>query len=85
MQMPTMMFVVSGSANIIVPTKIAVIGSNTPSTDAFVAPILRVAIARVAGWCAHRIEEVSTAKKIIRPAYKCISKSKDYVSLEERI
>ena len=48
MQMPTMMFVVSGSANIIVPTRIAVIGSNTPSTDAFVAPILRVAIARVA-------------------------------------
>ena len=42
------MFVVSGSPNIIVPTRIAVIGSNTPSTDAFVAPILRVAIASVA-------------------------------------
>ena len=45
---PNMMFVVSGSPNTIVPTSIAVIGSNTPSTDALVAPILRVAMARVA-------------------------------------
>ena len=42
------------------------------------------AIARVAGWCAHRIEEYHTAKRIIRPAYKCISKEQPYVSLEER-
>ena len=46
MQMPSMMFVVSGSPNITVPTRIAVMGSNTPSTDAFVAPMLRVAMAR---------------------------------------
>ena len=48
MQMPIIMFVVSGSPNINVPTRIAVMGSKTPKTDAFVAPILRVAIASVA-------------------------------------
>ena len=48
MQMPTTILVVSGSPNINVPTKMAVIGSKTPSTEAFVAPILRVAMASVA-------------------------------------
>ena len=48
MQMPTTMLVVSGSPNINVPTRMAVIGSKTPSTEAFVAPIFRVAMARVA-------------------------------------
>ncbi len=42
------------------------------------------AIARVSGWCAHRIEETETAKKIIRPAYKCISRPKEYIPLKER-
>jgi len=42
------------------------------------------AIARVAGWCAHRIEEYETAKRIIRPAYKCIAKPKAYVPMAER-
>ena len=42
------------------------------------------AIARVAGWCAHRIEEYTTARKIIRPAYKCIDHSKQYVPMSER-
>ena len=48
MPMPRIMFVVKGSPNISVPTRMAVIGSNTPSTEAFVAPILRVAMASVA-------------------------------------
>ena len=48
MQMPATMLVVSGSPNISVPTRMAVIGSKTPSTEAFVAPMLRVAMARVA-------------------------------------
>ena len=43
------------------------------------------AIARVAGWCAHRIEETQTAKRIIRPGYKCISKPMDYIPLNERV
>lgn len=42
------------------------------------------ACARVAGWCAHRIEEVETANKIIRPAYKCIARPKQYIPLDER-
>jgi len=42
------------------------------------------AISRVAGWCAHRIEEFQTAKKIIRPAYKNIEKPKEYIPLENR-
>lgn len=42
------------------------------------------AVARVAGWCAHRIEETQTAKRIIRPAYKCIAKPVDYIPLENR-
>ena len=42
------------------------------------------AVARVAGWCAHRIEEAQTGKRIIRPAYKCIATPKDYVSIENR-
>lgn len=42
------------------------------------------AIARVAGWCAHRIEEYTTARKIIRPAYKCLDLDKDYIPMSER-
>ena len=42
------------------------------------------AIARVSGWCAHRIEETQTAKKIIRPAYKCIAQPMEYVPLVDR-
>lgn len=42
------------------------------------------AIARASGWCAHRIEEYQTAKKIIRPGYKFITKPTDYIPLDER-
>ncbi len=42
------------------------------------------AIARVSGWCAHRIEEIQTAKKIIRPAYKSLSKPQDYIPMDKR-
>ena len=47
-RMPKTIFVVSASPKTRVPTRIAVIGSNTPSTEAFVAPILRVETASVA-------------------------------------
>ena len=46
--MPTTMLVVSGSPNTSVPTRMAVTGSNTPITEALVAPMLRVATAKVA-------------------------------------
>ncbi len=42
------------------------------------------AMARIVGWCAHRIEEVLTGGKIIRPAYKSIVKRKEYTQIDER-
>ena len=42
------------------------------------------AIARIAGWCAHRLEELLTGRKIIRPAYKYVSPPKEYCSIEDR-
>ncbi len=42
------------------------------------------AASRIAGWCAHRIEEVSGQNKIIRPAYQCISDIREYTDLNER-
>lgn len=43
------------------------------------------AIARVAGWAAHRIEEVtSSSARIIRPAYKSVVDQRDYVPISKR-
>ena len=42
------------------------------------------ATARIAGWSAHRLEELNNAGKIIRPAYMSISTPKEYVELEKR-
>ncbi len=42
------------------------------------------AIARVTGWCAHRIEEVMTGGRIIRPAYKSLTQRKTYVPMAKR-
>lgn len=42
------------------------------------------AIARMAGWSAHRLEELFTAGKIIRPAYKYVGKHIDFVPIENR-
>ena len=43
------------------------------------------AIARIVGWCAHRVEEVyNTSGRIIRPAYKAISPKRTFVPLDQR-
>ncbi len=42
------------------------------------------AIARIAGWSAHRIEELINAGKIIRPAYQNVCERKPYVPIDER-
>ncbi len=42
------------------------------------------AVARIVGWCAHRIEEVVCMQKIIRPAYKSISKPDKFLPMDER-
>lgn len=43
------------------------------------------AIARIAGWCAHRIEELVSGQRIIRPAYKSVAGHKQYIPLDQRI
>lgn len=42
------------------------------------------ACARMAGWCAHRMEEMINGKRIIRPAYKAINVNRKYVPLDKR-
>lgn len=42
------------------------------------------AIARMSGWSAHRIEELATGGKIIRPAYKNVIKHAKYVPIKKR-
>ncbi len=42
------------------------------------------AVSRIAGWSAHRIEEIQNAGKIIRPAYINVKEERDYTPLENR-
>ncbi len=43
------------------------------------------ATARMVGWCAHRIEEISSPRnRIMRPAYRYVSKKVHYIPLDER-
>ncbi|WP_373845468.1 citrate/2-methylcitrate synthase [Clostridium sp.] len=42
------------------------------------------AISRIVGWSAHRIEEIINNGKIVRPAFKCVSKRRNYISIENR-
>ncbi len=42
------------------------------------------AIARIAGWSAHRIEELINQGKIIRPAYVAVGERQEYVPLQDR-
>lgn len=42
------------------------------------------AISRIAGWSAHRIEELVNGSKIIRPAYKNVHPRRDYTEMAQR-
>ena len=42
------------------------------------------AVARISGWCAHRLEELSQNSKIIRPAYLGIAPRHGYVPMSQR-
>ena len=50
--------------------------------EEFITPLF--AIARIAGWSAHRIEELRCANKIIRPAYMSVSEETNYVPINNR-
>ncbi|MBE6741214.1 MAG: citrate synthase [Ruminococcaceae bacterium] len=42
------------------------------------------ATARIAGWSAHRLEEITSGGRIMRPAYKSVSKPRQFVPMNER-
>ena len=39
------------------------------------------AVARITGWCAHRMEEVLTGGRLYRPAYKSLTRHREYIPL----
>ena len=43
------------------------------------------AVARIAGWSAHRMEEITNGGKIIRPGYQAVAKRKPYIPIGERV
>jgi citrate synthase len=42
------------------------------------------AVSRMAGWCAHRFEEINSGRRIIRPAYKSVAPERPYIALGNR-
>lgn len=42
------------------------------------------AISRISGWSSHRIEEIVSGGKIIRPAYKYVGHHREYSAIEDR-
>lgn len=42
------------------------------------------AVARISGWSAHRLEEITNGGKIIRPGYQAVAKRQPYIPFEER-
>jgi citrate synthase len=42
------------------------------------------AISRIAGWSAHRMEELANQGKIIRPAYKAVQQRTEYINIKDR-
>ena len=70
-----------------------IISPNVDFYSGFVYDCLRIpkevytplfAMARIAGWCAHRIEEIVSSKRIIRPAYKNVAGKNEYIPLDKR-
>ncbi len=71
-----------------------IICANVDFYSGFVYKMLKIppeiytplfAISRTAGWCAHRIEEIISGGKIIRPAYKSLCRnSREYIKIEDR-
>ena len=69
------------------------ISSNVDLYSGFVLQMLGIpdelftplfAVSRISGWCAHRIEEVMSAKRIMRPAYRSAIEATPYINLHNR-
>ena len=67
--------------------------ANVDFYSGFVYSMLRIppelytplfAIARIAGWCAHRMEEALTGGRIMRPAYRAVMDKTHYVPMDKR-
>ncbi|MPN47676.1 Citrate synthase 2 [bioreactor metagenome] len=43
-----------------------------------------LATARLSGWCAHRLEEIITGRRLMRPAYNGVQPYLEYVPLQKR-
>ena len=70
-----------------------VISANVDFYSGLVAEMLGIpsdlytpmfAVSRIAGWCAHRIEEMETCGRIMRPAYRSLTHEKQYIPIDER-
>jgi citrate synthase len=74
-------------------TKDKLISPNVDFYSGFVYDCLKIpkelytplfAISRISGWCAHRLEELISGRRIIRPAYKALTPDTRYVPMSER-
>ena len=70
-----------------------IISANVDMYTGFIYDLLNIprelftpifAISRIAGWCAHRIEEVTLGGRIIRPAYKSLAPKGKFVPFSDR-
>ena len=70
-----------------------VISANVDFYSGFVYEMLGIpkdlftpmfAVARISGWCAHRIEELTTGGRIMRPAYKALQNKGEYTLISKR-
>jgi len=70
-----------------------IICANVDFYSGFVYDMLKIpkelftpifAAARIAGWSAHRIEEIVSGGRILRPAYKCVKKRRGYTKIDNR-
>lgn len=71
-----------------------IVCANVDFYSGFIYDMLRIpkelftpifAAARIAGWSAHRIEEIVSGGRILRPAYKCVKKRRGYTKFENRM
>ncbi|HTX88136.1 MAG TPA: citrate synthase [Bacteroidales bacterium] len=74
-------------------TKDKMISPNVDFYSGFVYECLKIpkelftplfAISRISGWCAHRLEELISGRRIIRPAYRSVTPAGKYVPLNKR-